>query len=134
MVIDPNTQPFNNLDLVGVPHGVPVTQEVSERWHPVLLRRVDSRIQCHRQWVRRHELPGLDGSRIPRVQADQLLRALLDVVEYPLYGRDLHHLERDNLRPAQDGGERFFRCEVRLFDPGLFRVIPPLGDRSRATE
>ena len=69
------------MDLVWVPHDVLVTQEVSEGRQPVLLRRVDSRIQRHRQRVRRHWLPGLDGSRVPRVQTLQLLCALLDVVE-----------------------------------------------------
>jgi len=86
MVVDRNTQPFDDLDLVWVPHYVLVAQEVSEGWHPVLLRRVDNRIQSHRQRVRRHKLPGLGGSRVPRKQAYQLLCALLDVTKYPFDG------------------------------------------------
>lgn len=66
MVINRNTQPFDDLELVWVPHDVLITQEMSEGWHPILLRCVDSRIQRHRQWVRRHWLPCLDGSRVLR--------------------------------------------------------------------
>lgn len=44
MIVDPNTQPFDDLDLIWVPHDILVAQEVSEGWHPVLLWRVNSRI------------------------------------------------------------------------------------------
>ena len=44
MVINPNTQSLDGLDLVWVPHDVLVCQEVSEGWNAVLLRRVNSRI------------------------------------------------------------------------------------------
>lgn len=84
MVINRNTQPFDDLEPVWVPRDVFVTQEMSEGWHPILLWRVDSGIQRHRQRVCRHRLPGLDGGRVFRAQTTQLLRAILDVVEYSL--------------------------------------------------
>lgn len=83
MIIDRNTQSFNDLDLVWVPRDVLITQEVSEGRHPILMWRIDSRIQRHRQRVRGYHLSGLDGGRVPRVQADHLPCALLDVVEDP---------------------------------------------------
>ena len=84
VIINCNAQSFNGLDLVWIPHNILIAQEVSEGRYPVLLWRVDSGVQCHRQRVRRHHLPGLGGSRVPRVQAGQLLRTLLNVGEYSL--------------------------------------------------
>lgn len=64
VVVDGNAQPFNDLDLVWVPHIVLIGQEVSEGWHPIFLRGIHSRIQCHRQRVRRNQLSSLGGSRV----------------------------------------------------------------------
>ena len=68
------------------------------------------------------------------MQTYELLCALLDVVEHSFNGREFHYFDHNDLRPAQDCGERFFRGKVGLFNPGLLQAILPLGDGSRAAE